>query len=124
VLKQQAVQQFSQGRDANVDIPDLPAALFEEQAKTRVSLALLVNQIITDNELKVDADRVKEQVETMASAYDDPEQMVNWFYSNPEQLQQVESSVLEDQVAEFIIENAKVKNKSMSFDEIMSPANA
>ena len=83
-----------------------------------------MNQIITDNELKVDANRVKEQVETMASAYDDPEQMVNWFYSNPEQLQQVESSVLEDQVAEFIIENAKVKNKSMSFDEIMSPANA
>ena len=123
VLKQQAVQQFSQGRDANIDIPDLPAALFEEQAKTRVALALLVNQIITDNDMKVDADRVKEQVESMASAYDEPEQMVNWFYSNPEQLQQVESSVLEDQVAEFIIENAKVKSKPKSFDDIMSPAN-
>ena len=121
VLKQQSIQQFSQGRDANIDIPDLPGSLFEEQAKTRVSLALLVNQIITDNDLKVDDERVKEHIESMASAYDEPEQMVNWFYSNQEQLQQVESSVLEDQVAEFVLEKAKVKTKSLSFDELMSP---
>ncbi len=121
VLKQQSIQQFSQGRDANVDIPDLPGSLFEEQAKSRVTLALLVNQIITDNELKVDDDRVKEQIESMASAYDEPEQMVTWFYSNKEQLQQVESAVLEDQVTEFVLEKAKVKTKSLSFDEIMSP---
>lgn len=121
VLKQQALQQFSQGRDAAIDMPDLPGAIFEEQAKTRVSLALLVNQVITDNELKVDADRVKETVESMASAYDEPEQMVNWFYSNTEQLQQVESSVMEDQVAEFILDKAKVKSKKMSFEELMTP---
>ena len=121
VLKQQSIQQFSQGRDANIDIPDLPGSLFEEQAKSRVSLALLVNQIITDNDLKVDDERVKEHIESMASAYDEPEQMVNWFYSNQEQLQQVESSVLEDQVAEFVMDKAKVKTKTLSFDELMSP---
>ena len=121
VLKQQAVQQFSQGRDKEVELPDLPAAIFEDQAKNRVSLALLVNQVIQDNDLKVDADRVKETVETMASAYDDPEQMVNWYYSNQEQLQQVESMVMEQQVVDLILGQAKVKNKSFSFDELMNP---
>jgi trigger factor len=121
MLKQQALQQFSQGRNTPVDMPDLPGAIFEEQAKTRVSLALLVNQVITENDLKVDADRVKETVESMASAYDEPEQMVNWFYSNTEQLQQVESSVMEDQVAEFILDKAKVKTKKMSFEDVMTP---
>ncbi|MBT8448394.1 MAG: trigger factor [Gammaproteobacteria bacterium] len=121
VLKQQAVQQFSQGRDAQIDLPDLPSAIFEDQAKKRVELALLVNQIIQDNELKVDADRVKETIETMASAYDEPEQMVNWYYSNQEQLQQVESAVMEDQVVDLILEQANVKSKSFGFDELMNP---
>ena len=121
VLKQQAVQQFSQGRDTQVDLPDLPSAIFEDQAKKRVELALLVNQIIQDSELKVDADRVKETVETMASAYDEPEQMVNWYYSNQEQLQQVESAVMEDQVVDLILEQANVKSKSFDFDELMNP---
>lgn len=123
VLKQQAVQQFSQGRDTKVDMPDLPGAIFEEQAKSRVSLALLVNQVISENEIKADADRVKETIESIASAYDEPEQMVNWYYANTEQLQQVEASVLEDQVAEFILEKAKVKAKKVSFDDVMSPSN-
>lgn len=121
VLKQQAVQQFSQGRNAQVELPDLPAAIFEDQAKSRVTLALLVNQVIQDNDIKVDADRVKETVETMASAYDDPEQMVNWYYSNQEQLQQVESTVMEEQVVDLILEQAKVKSKTFDFDELMNP---
>ena len=121
VLKQQAVQQFSQGRDTNVELPDLPAAIFEDQAKSRVTLALLVNQVIQDNDLKVSDERVKETIETMASAYDDPEQMVNWYYANQEQLQQVESAVMEEQVVDLILEQAKVKTKSFGFDELMNP---
>jgi len=123
VLKRQAVQQFSQGRE-NVEIPELPGAIFEEQAKSRVSLALMVNEIIQSNDLKVDQDRVKETIESVASAYDEPEQMVNYYYSNQEQMQQIESAVLEDQVVDFILEKAKVKAKAIGFDELMNPKQA
>jgi len=120
-LRQQAVNQFNQGREGNIaDLPEMPAALFEEQAKDRVKLALLVSEIIKVNEMTVDQDRVKETIESVASAYDEPEQMVNWYYSNKEQLQQVESSVLEDQVVDFILESAEVTEKTFSFDEIMN----
>lgn len=120
-LRQQAVSQISQGRDISMaDMPEMPAALFEEQAKSRVKLALLVNEVISKNEITVDADRVKSTIESFASAYDEPEQMVNYYYSNKQHLQQVESSVLEDQVVDFILESAKVTDKKYSFDEIMN----
>ena len=120
-LRQQAVNQINKGRTTDLnEMPEMPAALFEDQANSRVKLALLVNEIIKSNEITADADRVKSTIENFASAYDDPEQMVNWYYSNKEQLQQVESSVIEDQVVDFVLESAKAKDKKCTFDEIMN----
>ncbi|PCJ48158.1 MAG: trigger factor [Gammaproteobacteria bacterium] len=120
-LRKQAMNQFSQGREGNVaDLPEMPAALFEDQAKTRVKLALLVSEVIKVNEIIVDPDRVKETIESAAAAYDEPEQMVSWYYSNQQQLAQVESSVIEDQVVDFILDAAKVTEKKFSFDELMN----
>ena len=77
-LRKQAMEQFSQGRGGNLDdLPEMPAALFEEQASTRVKLALLMNEIISTNDLKADAERVRETIESAAAAYDQPEEMVN-----------------------------------------------
>jgi len=122
MLKQQALKQFNQGRQGSAaDVPEMPAALFEEQAKKRVKLALLVNKIIEDNEIVVDPARVRSTIEATASAYDEPEQMVSWYYSNPEHLKQVESSVVEEQVIDFILEQSKqASEKSYSFDDIMN----
>jgi trigger factor len=120
-LRQQAMKQFSQGREGSIaDLPEMPAALFEEQAKTRVKLALIVSEVIKKNDISVDPDRVRATIESAAAAYDDPEQMVSWYYSNQQQLQQVESSVIEDQVVDFILEAADVTEKSCTFDELMN----
>jgi len=120
-LRQQAIQQFSQGREGSIaDLPEMPTALFEEQAKTRVKLALLVSEVIKKNDITVDPDRVRSTIEAAAAAYDEPEQMVNWYYSNQQQLQQVESSVIEDQVVDFILESADVTEKNFNFDELMN----
>lgn len=120
-LRQQTLNQFSQQNGGNTaDLPEMPAALFEEQAKARVKLALLVSEIIKANDIKVDPDRVRSTIEAASSAYDEPQEMVNWYYSNQQQLQQVESSVIEDQVVDFILESAKVTEKNCTFDELMN----
>ena len=119
-LRQQTLAQFNRGRQGSAaDLPEMPADLFEEQAKKRVALALTVGEIISANELKVDPDRVRSTIESIASAYDEPEQMVNWYYQNQQQLQQIEATVLEEQVVDLILDSAKVTEKSVAFDEVM-----
>lgn len=120
-LRQQSIKQMNKGRTTDLnEMPEMPAALFEDQANSRVKLALLVNEIIKTNDIKADPERLKSTIENIASAYDEPEQMVSWYYSNKEQLQQVESSVIEEQVVDFVLESAKVKDKKCTFDEIMN----
>lgn len=120
-LRQQALSQFNQNRGGNIaDLPEMPASLFEEQAKKRVKLALLVNEVISKNDVKVDPDRVRETIESAAAAYDEPEEMVNWYYSNQQHLQQVESTVIEEQVVDLILESSKVKEKTFTFEEMMN----
>jgi len=120
-LRQQAINQINQRNGGSTsDLPDMPASLFEEQANARVKLALLMSEIIKSNEITVDADRVRSTIEAAAAAYDEPEQMVNWYYSNKEQLQQVESSVIEQQVVDFVLDSAKVTEKKQTFDELMN----
>ncbi len=117
-MRRQAQQQFAQGRDIK-DLPELPASMFEAQAKKRVSLGLLVGEIIKQEKLEADGEKVREAIEEIASAYEQPEEVVNWYYNNEQQLKEVEAMVLEDQVVETILTKAKVKEKSAKFDEIM-----
>lgn len=120
-LRQQTAKQFNQGAAGKpVDLPEMPAALFEDQAKSRVKLALLVNEIIKTNDITADAEQVRSTIESAAAAYDDPEQMVNWYYSNEKSLQQIESTVIEEQVVDCILESADVTEKKSTFDEIMN----
>lgn len=119
-LREQAMNQFGAGRKGG-NLPELPDALFEEQAKRRVSLGLMVAELIKHYELKADADKVRSTVENLASAYENPQEVVSWYYSNREQLSNIESLVLEDTVVEKILAEAKVTEKQASFDEVMNP---
>ena len=125
-LKQQMMQQFQQyGQNAampGVDLPDidLPDDLFTEQAERRVAVGLIVNEIVSSNDLLADKELVKARVEAMAAGYAEPEQVVNYYYSNPEQLQQIEMAVLEDQVIDHILEKAEVESVIASYDDIIN----
>ncbi len=72
--------------------------------------------------MKADGDRVRETIEEMASTYQEPEEVINWYYSNQEQLASIESKVLEDQVVEKLLENAKISDKECSYQEAIAPA--
>ncbi|MCW2272342.1 MULTISPECIES: trigger factor [Pseudomonas] len=119
-LRVQAVQQFG----GNIKPEQLPAELFEEQAKRRVVLGLIVAEVVKQNELKPDEDRVREMIQEMASAYQEPEQVVAWYYKNDQQLNEVRSVVLEEQVVDTVLQKATVTDKSVSYEEAVKPAQA
>mgnify|MGYP002129986249 CR=1 FL=1 len=119
-LRVQAVQQFG----GNIKPDQLPAELFEEQAKRRVVLGLIVAEVVKQFDLKPDEDRVREMIQEMASAYQEPEQVVAWYYKNDQQLNEVRSVVLEEQVVDTVLQKAKVTDKAVSYEEAVKPVEA
>jgi trigger factor len=116
-LQRQAAQSFGQ---PNMDISQLPTEPFEEDARRRVQLGLMVGELVRANDLTVDADRVRQEVQNIASTYDDSEEVVKYYYGNPDALRSVEGVVLEDQVVEFVLQSAKVAEVERSFDDVMN----
>jgi len=121
-MRQEAVQQF--GGAQQIDPSVLPAEMFEKQAEKRVKLGLIVSAIVEQLEVKVDDDKVKETIEKMASSYEDPEQVSNYYYSNEQQLSQIQNLVLEEQVVETILAKAAVTDVKMPYDEAIQPTPA
>ena len=117
--RQQMVQQFGGGQQ--FDYSTLPAALFEEQATRSVKLGLLLGEYINANEIKADADKVRETIEELAEPYEDSEQVVNYYYQNEQQLKQVESLVLEDTAVDKIVAQAQVTDAEVSYEEAVKP---
>ena len=94
---------------------DLPLSLFEEQARRRVWLGLLVGEVIRSQGLKVDAERVRHRIERLAESYEQPEDVVSWYYGNREALRPVENLVLEDQVADWVVSRLQVEDEPTTF---------
>ncbi|NQZ87617.1 MAG: trigger factor [Colwellia sp.] len=120
VLRKQAMQRFAGQMDPN-NMPELPADMFEEQAKRRVKVGLLLGEVIKVNELKVDESKVNELIASAASAYEDPKEVIEHYATNKELNQQMQNVALEEQAVELLLESAKVKDKKASFKDIMNP---
>lgn len=120
VLRQQAMQRFAGQMDPK-NMPELPADMFEEQAKRRVKVGLLLGEVIKQNELKVDEAKVAELIESAASAYEDPQEVIEYYKTNKEMKQQMENVALEEQAVDVLVASAKVKDKKSSFQEVMNP---
>ncbi|MAX07733.1 MAG: trigger factor [Gammaproteobacteria bacterium] len=118
-LKSQALQQMggAQGADPSM----LPDELFKEQADRRVILGLVLGEIIGQQNLQADPAKVRESVEELAATYESPDDVINWYYGNKEQLATIESAVVEDQVFDYIIEESVVTDTEVSYQEIIKP---
>lgn len=119
-LRVQAVQQFG----GNIQPDQLPAELFTEQAKRRVALGLIVAQMVKQFEIKADDAQVRSTIEEMAAAYQEPEQVIEWYYKNEQQLEDVRAVVLEEQVVDTVLGKAKVTDSTVSYEEAVKPAAA
>ena len=108
-----------QGLDSGA-IGEADASLFKDQAEKRVSLQLIVGEIIKENELKADPAKVRQMIEQAASGYEDPNAVINWYYSDQKNLAEVESLALEDSVVDWVLGHASVSDKECTFDEIMN----
>lgn len=118
-LRQQIVEQMqSQGQ---AEAPTLADEIFQSDAERRVKLGLLIAEIIRKNEIKPDPDKVKTTIESIASSYEDPKQVADYYYSNQEYLQNIEGLVLEQQVTDWALQQATVVEKTMAFKEVMNP---
>lgn len=117
VLQRQAAQRF--GGDEKQAL-QLPRELFEEQAKRRVIVGLLLGEVINSNELKAEDERVNTLIDEMASAYEDPSEVVEFYNKNEQLMNNIRNLALEEQAVEKILANAKVTEKETNFTELMN----
>ncbi len=119
-LRQQAMQRFGQ-QFSPENAPQLPDELFEAQAKDRVKIGLVLGEVIKSTELQVDESRVDALIESMASAYENPEEVVQYYKTNNDLMQQMRNVALEEQAIDNLVEQADVSDVDATFDEIMNP---
>ena len=84
-------------------------------------LGLVLGEVVQQRQMTADTARVREAVEELASTYESPDEVINWYYGNKEQLATVESTVIEDQVFDHIIEAANVRETKLSYQEVIKP---
>lgn len=99
----------------------LPVEFFEPGARRRVALALILGKIVSENGLKVDAARVRQMVEQLASTYDKPQAVVDYYYADRERLGSVETIALEDQIVELVMGQVAVEDEVIGFVELTNP---
>ena len=100
---------------------ELDADTFEEPVRRRISLDLLIAEIVKEHRIELDHALVRTRVETIASTYQDPARIVEWYYADRERLSGMESLVFEDQVVDWILERAQITDEPTSFDRILNP---
>lgn len=108
-------------RARGMDVGDIafPAHLFEDQARRRVSLGLILSEVVKANKLQANAEQVRERVNEFAESYEQPEHVVAWYYGEPNRLAEVESLVMEDNVVKWALDRANVVDAVIIFDELM-----
>lgn len=121
---QQFVQQFGSQAAKAFDANLLPDDMFKEQAEKSVKLGVLVGAIINATNLSVDQARVDAFIEDLASSYEDPAEVVEYFKTDAGQRAQIEAVVLEDQVVDHILAGAKVTDKVVTYQELLQEQQA
>ena len=95
--------------------------MFEPEAKRRVALGLVVSRLVSANDIKLDQQRVEQQLATLAASYEDSDEVISWYQQNPRMMEGIHTRVLEDQVVDWLLNEAAVEEQAAGFDEVMRP---
>lgn len=114
--KARMVQQFGQGRN----VPELPDEIFVDQATRQVRVGLVINAIIEAQSFEADEQLVRERIEAIAQPYEQPEQVIAYYYGTEERLQEIEMAVLEEQVVDHVVESANVEIVETDYEGVIS----
>ena len=126
----QEVQRLIEGARADLkqrgikdaDKAPIPEELFQSQAEQRVRMGLVVAEVVKANQLQATADQVQAHLDELAASYERPADVVRWYQGDANRMAEVEAVVLENNVTEFILSQAKVTDKALAFDELMGQA--
>ncbi len=120
-LREQTKQRMRQyGQDP--EQMEWPDEHFQEEARRRVSLGLLVNEVVRSEELELDQQRLQQALQQVAANSQDPQQVLQSYQQDRQKMQGLEVQVMEDQVVDWILERAQITDKPMGFDELMGRA--
>ena len=118
-LAERAKADFKQrGMDVK-DLP-IPAEAFADTASKRVRLGLIVGEIVKTKGLAAKPDQLRKQIEEFAQSYENPGEVIRWYFSDRERLAEVEALVVEQNVVDWVLANAKVTDTPIGFDELMA----
>ena len=104
----------------DADKADIPEDVVRPQAERRVRLGLVVAELVRTHELQAKPEQIKARVQELASSYEQPEDVVKWYYGDRDRLAEVEAVVVENNVTDFVLGKAKVTEKPVSFEELMA----
>ncbi|MDP1653464.1 MAG: trigger factor, partial [Rhodocyclaceae bacterium] len=107
-----------------VDIKNMPvdAAWFTTQAERRVKLGLIIAEVVQTHALHAKPEQVRALIDDQAQSYEQPEEVVRWYYSQPQRMAQIEALAIEENVVDWVVANAQTTDKATSFDELMGNA--
>lgn len=112
---------FGHEHSDNEKIPDFPRELFEERAKKRVKLGILITDYVKKHEIKVDTGRVDAMIDKLAGAYEKPEEIHAWYKNDENRLHEIEGLVLEEMVADKMLANANIVSAVLTYKDAMNP---
>lgn len=107
-----------------MDVKSIPveASWFADQAERRVKLGLIIAELVKEKDLFARPEQVRAMVDELAQSYEKPKEVLRWYYSQKERLAQLEALVIEENVVQWVVENAQTSDKPASFDELMGNA--
>lgn len=120
-MMQAAVQNLQQ-RGMDPASLNLEPSMFEDQAKRSTTLRLILSEVVNANNLQANADQVRAMVDTFAQSFEQPEELVRWYYADVNRLNEPAALATEENVVSWVLEKAKVSNKKIKFDDLMANA--
>jgi trigger factor len=118
----QMTRQNLQQRGVDVSNVNLDPAMFEEQAKQTASLRLILSEVVSKNDLQANAEQIRAMVDQFAQSFEQPEEVVQWYYADPKRLDEPMALATEENVVAWVLEAGKVTDKKVKFDDLMGNA--
>ncbi|MCO6441805.1 MAG: trigger factor [Nitrococcus mobilis] len=118
VLRERALRRMQQA-GSDEQAPDIPDSALEQGARRRVTLYLLINEIVRSNDLRLDEGRLQEALNELASKHDRPQELLQYYMEHRQMMENLELAVVEDQAVDWVLERVKTLDRAMSFDELM-----
>ncbi|MDN5848082.1 MAG: trigger factor [Nitrococcus sp.] len=118
VLRERALRQMQQLSRAAQE-PDIPDSVLDQGARRRVTLYLLINEIVRNNDLRLDEKRLQEALHELAAGHDRPQELLQYYMEHRQLMEGLELAVIEDQVVDWVLERANILDQAMNFEELM-----